>query len=863
MELLAPEQVTNTLDLYIESMELEGFLGFAKPRIKNLKVSFDRKLQILNSSNGCGKTTFISEINIFPIEKTLFETDGYKIVYFRCNGKRYKMESNHKRNFLYDLETGENINDGGTITQHLAIVKQMFGLTPFLWNAAMGGINFTEADKNTRRTWIEAISGIDFNYPFAQYKKITSELNSLKGAAKHLNAQLTTEASKLLRAEEVEELIASKDILSSTVKDILLSRNTNISVSDKVRLEREIATLEATAKETQLAYNRLARFMNPFSNVTSLDSLRDYHNELKSDIAITTKDIEHAIKRLEERSKLLVKLDRGKGVDIEEVKKDLAYFNEARSGARGLLKGNNVNRDLFPYLKDLDLTRELLSNIGLLYNEMITHLTATKNYNDDALVLPFTIEQYREYVINAQVISSDISAKKAKLEQIELNLSELSQQHKVNCPKCSTSFVPNGDLCDKFKGEIDNLIKTIDTLTPKLADLNAYVQSYDEVITRRKYAQDYLVSEVGSKFTWYHGIIAQYIDSDLTLNELSQRLKVDSNTVYNVEIGIDSSAEIARLEAIIKEYDALKDVADVTELDKEVRELETEIANLRVRRKDLEATLAEVTETGKLYQKHIQLLTQLKDSLENLTSKREAYVEVISNVALEAVESDLQVQLANVTKKVNDNEILINLINSLQGMLDSTKEKIEIFKVLDEAFNPSTGIIAEQLIGYVSAFAKQLTVVIGKLWGYPMKILPCSIENKKGMDYKFPFQIGTKPIPDVSKGSKSQVSVINLAVMLCTRISLGLNGLPLFLDEVGGGFDTVHNQKLTEFIRELLANYGCSNVFLVHHDAAVRNSLGPRDTIVFDASQVIVEPGYNQHVELIYYKGAKDEVPLS
>lgn len=863
MELLAPEQVTNTLDLYIESMELEGFLGFAKPRIKNLKVSFDRKLQILNSSNGCGKTTFISEINIFPIEKTLFETDGYKIVYFRCNGKRYKMESNHKRNFLYDLESGENLNDGGTMTQHLALVKHMFGLTPFLWNAAMGGITFTEADKNTRRTWIETISGIDFNYPFAQYKKITSELNSLKGAAKHLNAQLTTEASKLLKAEEVEELIASKDILSRTVKDILLSRNTNISVNDKVRLEREIAQLERSAKEAQLAYNKLASFMNPFDNVTSLESLRDYHGELKSQIGLTTKDIEHAIKRLEERSKLLVKLDKGKGVDIESINKDLEYFTTTRNEARKMLGSVGTNRELFPYLKELEYTQEFLGSIGLLYHEMLTHLTSTKNYTDDALVLPFEIDTYREYTVKAQLLSSELASKKAKLEQIELNLAELSQQHKVNCPECSASFLPNGDLCDKFKGEISTLIKAIETITPELADVNAHVQSYTQVMERRSYVKDYLNQAVGSKFTWYHNFISQYLDQDLTLNELSQRLKMDSNTAYHIEMGINSSAEVTRLESMVKEHEALKDVADVTELDKEVRELEAEIGTLRAKRKGLEETLEEVTETGKLYQKHIQLLTQLKTSLEGLAEKREAYVEVISNVALEAVEGDLQVQLANVTKKVNDNEILINLINSLQGMLDSTKDKIETFKVLDEAFNPSTGIIAEQLTGYVSAFAKQLTVVIGKLWGYPMTILPCRIENKKGMDYKFPFQIGAKPIPDVSKGSKSQVSVINLAVMLCTRISLGLNGLPLFLDEVGGGFDTVHNQKLTEFIRELLANYGCSNVFLVHHDAAVRNSLGPRDTIVFDASQVIVEPGYNEHVELVYYKGAKNEVPLS
>ncbi|AFI55291.1 hypothetical protein TSMG0008 [Halocynthia phage JM-2012] len=849
---------TNALNLYIDSIELENFLGFSKPRIRNLKASFDKKLQILNSTNGCGKTTFISELNIFPIEKSLFDVGGYKIVRFRFNEVKYKFVSDHKRNYLYNEDTGENLNDGGTITQQLAIVKQLFGLTPFLWDAAMGNITFTDSDKNVRRTWIETISGIDFDYPFQTYKKITSELNSLKGAAKHINIQLTTEASKLLREEEVLELVSHKDKYSKLVKELLLSRDTSISKEEANRLISNIRNLEQKCKDTQLSYNRLSRFINPFSDVSSLESLRDYHVAVKSEIQSVTDKVDSLVTRLEDKTSLLRKLDTGKGIDITKVDKEISYFTDIQNDARRYI-AQASNKDLIKYLTSSELALSLSASIGMLPRQLSNHLISDKDYNTDSLVLPYDSEKYKALSVTLKEKMDLQMRLEYQSTQMNRELSELDDKHIVECPECSTSFSPNKVSCDTLVSKIDSITKQLNKLEEEIKHLTYDIESYDSVIARRKYVEDYINAELNEDCIWYRSFIHNYVNEIADINEITKQLDKDGRTAYQLEVGLTSKEELAKLNALKKEHDIVKGFGDVGELDKEVKALEEEIASLRGIRKEKEDLLITITDTGSLYKKHVSLLTELKDNLTSLGELRERHIKVMSNVALEAIEGDLQVQLANVTKKVNDNEILVNLISSLQGMLDNTKERIERFKVLEMAFSPSTGLIAEQLIGYVDAFAKQLSLVIAKLWGYPLTILPCSIEGKKGMDYKFPFTVGGKPIPDVSKGSKSQVSVINLAVMLCTRISLGLNGLPLFLDEVGGGFDTVHNQKLASFIRELLANYGCSNVFLVHHDAAVRNSLGPRDTIVFDATQVIVEPNYNAHVKLTYFKEKKIE----
>lgn len=861
MSLTTPDSV-NAVELYIERIELEGFLGFAKPRIKNLVATFDKKLQILNSTNGCGKTTFISELNPFPIDKTLFDEGGYKVVHIRFNNKCYKIVSDAKRNFLYDLETDTNLNDGGTITQHNALIKQLFNLTPFLWNAAMGSINFSGADKNLRRTWIETISGIDFNYPFATYKKITQELNSLKGAAKHVNLQITTEASKLLSDEEINKLTNLKDIYAKTVKELLLSRDTNLSKLDKDKLHRELVSLESKAKQAQLEYNKLVRFTNPHLNVMDIDSLRDYHDQIKMKVATVTANIENTIDRLAERSELLTRLDKGKGVDIGEIRKELRRFIDIQNDARKWVRNPKGFKQFHTRLLTADAARDFLGETAFVFKELITHCITVKDYQDNAMVRPFDKTVYAEHKLALDEYITTLNQRKSKLNHMEDNLDDITKQHKVDCPDCGSNFLPNGDLCAKFKAEIDALLIEIPKLELLITDTRIQVDLYEHSTEVRNYTYEWLSNQYSVKHRWYMDVIRDWIDEGMDFNTLSRFLRADEGTVYHLEVGLTSKDEIVRLETIIREYELVEGLSNVENLDVEVRKLEADVASLREERDSYNTVLADITDTGKLYNKHHTLLNVLKDALVDLTNTRTRYVKVLANVSMEAIEGDLQVQLANVTKSVNDNEILINLINSLQDMLTNTKNKIETFKVLEQAFNPSTGIIAEQLVGYVDAFTKQLTVVIAKLWGYPLTILPCSIEGRKGMDYQFPFTIGGKPSPDVSKGSKSQVAVIDLAVMLCTRISLGLNGLPLFLDEVGGGFDTVHNEKLAGFIRELLSDYGCSNVFLVHHDATVRNSLGPHDTIVFDGTQVIVEPNFNQNVEIIHYKEKRNENAL-
>jgi hypothetical protein len=213
----------------------------------------------------------------------------------------------------------------------------------------------------------------------------------------------------------------------------------------------------------------------------------------------------------------------------------------------------------------------------------------------------------------------------------------------------------------------------------------------------------------------------------------------------------------------------------------------------------------------------------------------------------------LQRKLASRYTVLNAHESNGRLVNSLSGMVNKQRDKLKAYSDIHKALNPTTGIISEQVTGYCAQFAEQVTGVVGKVWGYPMTICPPEI-TRKGLTYQFPVDFGEgNSSSDVSKTSKSQRAIINLAVSLCTRAALGNTKIPLFLDEVSEGLDEHHAKTIREFVRRLIKDSDCDNVFFVDHHAATRHQLGDYEEIVFMPDQVVTSEGYNSHVVIEQY----------
>jgi ABC-type molybdenum transport system ATPase subunit/photorepair protein PhrA len=80
---------------------------------------------------------------------------------------------------------------------------------------------------------------------------------------------------------------------------------------------------------------------------------------------------------------------------------------------------------------------------------------------------------------------------------------------------------------------------------------------------------------------------------------------------------------------------------------------------------------------------------------------------------------------------------------------------------------------------------------------------------------------------------------------------LGLEGYPLYLDELGRTFDEVHRLNLTLALKDLMDDETYSQVFFISHSFESQNSYPNSQIAVIDDSHVSLKRAYNEHVIII------------
>jgi len=122
------------------------------------------------------------------------------------------------------------------------------------------------------------------------------------------------------------------------------------------------------------------------------------------------------------------------------------------------------------------------------------------------------------------------------------------------------------------------------------------------------------------------------------------------------------------------------------------------------------------------------------------------------------------------------------------------------------------------------------------------------------MDYKFPVSIKSNTdivVPDVSKTSSSQVSIIDFSFKLIVMLYLGLEDFPLYLDELASDMDDQHRNNTMIFLKSLVESQRCSQLFLISHYFSLYGIFTAAEICVMDDSNLNQIPtGVNQHVKM-------------
>lgn len=838
-------------DFELVKIILTNYRPFNKPRIKKVTITYKDKVNVITSTNGCGKSLFLRENNVNLINTDNFYPSGGKVAYCTGGGNAFRIESTHKLNsFKIKSEDGtwRELNGGNTKTSFKALVLEWLGIDEYTWNISTGVLPFTAASKQERRVWLETISQQDFSYGFKVYKRITQAVSDYRGAIKLSSKELVSLSDKVRSSDEIDALTTrcaqAQEVMErmltlqqSTPKGNYQQSADKLKVKINEAWERvkviktkvrdypmecfEQETLEALAAEIR---GQMAAIDGHLAAITKINEDIYDRDKFKRELGEVVNKEEVLIKKQELEDTLLVLRDKRPPIP------DYCH---------------SVVKDTLPDL-GIDQVAKL---IGTLSGFGRDFYQLTNGLEDDYYTLPHNKEEqerlitsYNNNVATCNTLHNEQSTATDLIER-------LGNADKLACRKCGhvQPALNVGETEDELVRRRDSAGCRLYKLKEKQLILSKELSAFKSIQGRRIDLRDKIPTG-----DFIHEPLSLIIKENI--NSIGGMLnEINTYTAY-----LEWVHSCLALDKQLNEQDGILYILDLANSPSRKDffvpgNLENKLIENRAAATSLKEANQKLKAYGNLKKEQHALLTTLLSDLQEYIRLRNLEVNLNSDIIL----SELLGKLRQDT--LEKNTILTSAKNAqlqkdvLESKIEEYQITLEHLKILDKAMNPTTGIIADQLIGYTVQFAEQLTELVNNVWAIDLTIRPCTVADNKGLTYQFPWQVtgdNTSLMSDISAASTAELAIFNLAVLLATRAALEVEHLPLCLDEPGQGFDGTHKKQLVDYLITLVNTYPSKLIFIIHHDISIRHRLPPHSTIVFDDRNVVLPPEYNEHTEI-------------
>ena len=802
--------------------------------IEKLEYTPEAPVQVIIGRNMCGKSSLLKELTPLPAEvKKEFKDGGYKEIHIDHNGSSYilisKIEDGKvSHSFLKD---NQELNDGRTKKVQLELVKTYFNLTPDIVDILLNKNRFTTMSPFERKRWFSEMSSIDYTYPISVYTKIKTRHRDIVGGIKLATDNVVSTESKIENNNLMEKYIKDKEILEE-IKNHLNSLYVLSDVNNNVSPEE--------------IFNKLNIEINNMENLLRLPMESNLNKDDVNKLIESSKiKLDHIVKEIESTNKELDLIEASnKYGDIKEI--------ETKEIAPLVDKLNKLKEDINYHIgKDniYMVKGELLENDYLLFSNIIQDIISNIN-----MLSPFDyLKDLDKNGIEKIKRDKEHNSSKINITNLQIKLVNEEKEKMINirdngknisCPNCNFNFLPNYD--PKVIEDCDNKIikynKELKEYEDKEIKLNKLV---DDITIRLKLLENIASIMRGNpslKYIWL--TILETIDlktsnSETMLATFNKYFVLMSNWKEITRLNI-------QLTEIKKKIEFLKEV-EKTNISLEKSRLEIlnkKLFELQSNKKLLEETIFKNGKYLKIlesisnrYHSLFKSISMFKSDMEKVVVNiRNKYlIELIDKIKDDIIKLDNEIfkfksgkdQIANEKKKIEEYKV---------------KEKV--LKILEKELSPTEGLIAKSINSFLNIFVEEMNEVISNIWTYDIQLLPCDIDNENGydLDYKFRVKVdGNETIEDVNKLSSSGQEIVDLAYRLVFAKYMGLETIPLMLDEFGSSFDKSHRTKAYEVIDRILGSeYG--QIFLICHFESLYGTLRNMDVNILDPNNI--ELGY-------------------
>lgn len=832
--------------MHIKLIRLKRFIRLMRSNIQEFEWTPTKQLMIMIGSNGSGKSSIMDELSPLPTpSKAARGTDNFALggeKEFHCyhNGSLYVLLSQYghgtgKHSFK---RNDEELNSGGTFKIQEELCFQEFGLTREFHDICTGRIKFTALPTNRRREILTKMSVVDLSHAFNVFNLLKQEHRSQKGTVDTITRRLANENHDLPSDADLTILKNENTELTQRLNSLFLARQPNArqGFNNEADAIQSLNQLVERAKTVLYAYPTLPERIKAKNETEFLEEKRVVMEQCATIHAVINRmaeDLESL--RGVSNADMEVSPEQLQSIETEIVTCNAAITEQ--------LKDLEVRSTRFPMV-NLDMSNNPEGRLNTMFTRLYEITNAFPD-NTEGYISSQGIEATRQ---NLQ----GLLARRRQLDQSEQTgaqrLTRLKACDTVECPKCDHAFKPGieadegdkletylADVRDKLN-EVDLMIRRDEEYLETAKDYKSHVHNFVQLT--REYndfgviwdfiAEHQLMfktpSAIKLDLTQWREKMSKYINlqrNQAQAERLAKRLatlnEIDRDAVaYNRN-------RIMSLEHEIQA--AYQSQATMTEYLKQINRGEVNIRQIN----------AEITAI-------IQAYTQWR-------AKAEQHVDWLLDKAFENEITEIQVKLAKGTSQLNLLEQREYSLRVLENEVENSREVQADLSLLIKALSPNGGLLGKYLMGFMQGVVSLVNAYISEIWTYKMEVLPSKVE-KDELDYNFPLCIsdGVVMAPDISKGSDSQLEIVDFSFCQAMRKFLHLDDYPLFLDEFGRTFDEQHRDNLIPFIARLTENGQYSQIFYISHYASTHGAFNQAEYMVLDPTNVTVPEAFNKNV---------------
>lgn len=761
--------------------------------IETLEYTPEQNIQLILGGNGQGKSSLLYMLTPVPPDlKREFNEGGYKIIEIEHNNSYYILSSGgelgNKHSFLFN---NTELNQGGTKSVQIELVKEHFQVTGYIHSILLGNTKFTSMPAVERKKVFSDISNIDYTYPLRVYNELRQRHRDIVGGIKILQENILKIKSTVIEDKELERYKTNLVMLSNYV-EYLISLYKH-DVDRAVDLDSMYDKLNVANREITKIYSSNAGLLTV--NV----------NDIKSKISILENEI------IFYNSSITAIKDKLSSFDTKALKSEEELTHEILNITK-LISESKLTIDGVT----LDNVENIYSVINDTYFEVIgvlARLDEYKNINKDN-------SEMVKLMSSVDIASKEYKAKETRYNLIVKELEHIEKhktdENKVSCKQCGNSWYHHFDqdnqkilLRDKdiLKVELDKLRTYIDSNSLVLTTYNEYKELVKELHT-------YSLSIPLVRPIW------TYILTETNLKESSASVVNKLNMVKNrLEEWCSIAEKSKQLKMLEKDLENIKTINKIIKENnlKNIEELETNLSSyIKVvysKQQEIIGYNKLISDLTKIEKAHFELRTTLK----NINRGIGVTVDQVRNKYITDLVSQLKQQMAEIEQRIASNNTYVNKITNDTNEIEILTTKEKVLKLLVKELSPSEGIIAKSINSFLNNYIRDMNNIISKVWSYDIEILPSTISEGSDLDYKFPVRVdGSEVIEDVSKLSSSMQEIVDLAFKIVFIKYSKIIDAPLILDEFARTFDKHHRVKAYDIIESIFAGH-FKQIFMVSH----------------------------------------------